>query len=382
MSDPPHIRVNLADPAAEYARLKQDVDAAVARVLASGRFILGPEVVAMEGEMASYLGARHAVGVSSGTDAIVAALMALGVGPKDEVITTSFSFFATASAILRVGATPVFVDIEEGGFNLDVSAVERSITPRTRAVLAVHLFGHPADCESLERICADAGVWLVEDAAQAFGASHGTRKAGTIGAVGCFSFFPAKPLGAAGDAGLVCTDDDDLAARLVSVRVQGASGKNLHARPGGNFRIDPLQAAILRVKLPVLDEWTATRRRYAELYRQRLAPLEQGGHVELPRIRQGITCTWAQFTIRCTRRDELCAALRARGIAAEVYYPLPMPMQEAMGKASAKRDSFPLAEKACAEVLSIPVHPMLAPTDVEAVAQAIVDFFASEGKEP
>lgn len=371
MTDLPPVRLNLADPRGEYRLLQEELDDAVARVLASGRYILGPEVEALESECASYLGTTHCVGVSSGTDAIVAALLAMGVGPGDEVVTTAFSFFATAGGILRTGATPVFVDIEEGGFNLDPEHVRKAVTKRTRAVLAVHLFGHTARMEELR----DVDVPVLEDAAQAFGAVDGSEKAGTMGLAGCFSFFPAKPLGAVGDAGMVCTDDEELASALRSVRVQGASGKNLHDRPGGNFRMDPLQAAVLRVKLAHLDRWIATRRRYAQLYLQRLASCEKAGHLMLPGVRDGVQSTWAQFVIRTPRRDELRDAMRLRGIASEVYYPLPMPAQEAMGRTRMDPGGFPRTQSACQEVLALPVHPLLDPADVEEVARAIAEFF-------
>ena len=376
MNDLPPVRISLADPAGEYRLLREDVDEAVGRVLASGRYILGPEVEALERETAEYLGVAHARGMSSGTDAIQAALIALGVGPGDEVVTGAFSFFATAGAILRVGAVPVFVDIEKGGFNANPAAIREAIGKRTRAVLLVHLFGQPADVEGLGEL----DVPVVEDAAQAFGAEMGERKVGGLGTMGCFSFFPAKPLGCAGDGGLVSTDDAGLAGVLGSVRVQGAAGKNLHARPGGNFRLDPLQAAVLRVKLPHVDGWIATRRRYAKLLRQRLAPLEADGLVTLPFERPGSTCTWAQFVIRTARRDDLRSFLRTRGIASEVYYPVPMPMQEAMGERRAPAGAFPEAERAAGEVLALPVHPLLAPSDVEEVAQAVLDFHGTSGR--
>ncbi|MBW2262346.1 MAG: DegT/DnrJ/EryC1/StrS family aminotransferase [Deltaproteobacteria bacterium] len=376
MTDVPPIRISLADPAGEYRLLKDDLDAAVGRVMASGRYILGPEVEAFEKETAEYLGVAHACGVSSGTDAIQAALLALGIGPGDEVVTGAFSFFATAGAILRVGATPVFVDIEKSGFNADPAAVRDAVGERTRAVLLVHLFGQPVDVEAI----GDLDVPVIEDAAQAFGAELGERKVGGLGSMGCFSFFPAKPLGCAGDGGLVSTDDSELAAILGSVRKHGAVGKNLHARPGGNFRLDPLQAAVLRVKLQRIDGWIATRRRYAELLRQRLAPLEAEGQTTLPFERPGTTCTWAQFVIRTQRRDDLRTFLGGRGIASEVYYPMPMPMQEVMGTLRSKEGAFPEAERAAGEVLAIPVHPLLAPSDVEEVAQAVLDFHEDRGR--
>jgi dTDP-4-amino-4,6-dideoxygalactose transaminase len=369
-------RIGLADPVGEYRLLAGEIDGAVRRVLASGRYILGAEVETFERAAAQYVGAPHAVGVSSGTDALVATLMAMGVGRDDEVVTGAFSFFATAGAILRVGARPVFVDCERGGFNLDAERAAGAVGARTRAIVAVHLFGQPADVELLA-----SRVPLVEDAAQAFGAAVGERKVGTLGTAGCFSFFPAKPLGCAGDGGLVTTADAGLDAALRSVRVHGASGKNRHGRLGGNFRLDPLQAAILGVKLPRLDGWIATRRRYAELYRQRLAGLEAAGQLVLPAERPGTTCTWAQFVVRARRRDELARALAAAGIETAVYYPVPMPMQEAMGGLRAASGEFPEAERASREALALPVHPLLAPGHVEEVAAAILDFYEGRGRE-
>jgi dTDP-4-amino-4,6-dideoxygalactose transaminase len=367
--------LGLADPGGEYELLRDEIDAAVARVLRSGRYVLGPEVEAFEREAAAYLGVEHAVGVSSGTDAVTAALMALDVGPGDDVVTTALSFFATAGAVLRAGATPVFVDVEPGGFNLDAGEVERAVGPRTRAVVAVHLFGHPADLARLRRVCDGAGVPLVEDAAQAFGAGDAAGRAGAVGAAGCYSFFPAKPLGAAGDAGLVVTGDADTAAALRSVRVHGASGKNVHDRPGGNFRLDPVQAAILRVKLARFDGWAARRREHAELYLERLAPLAAAGLLELPQVRDGVTSTWAQFVIRTERRDALGRELARRRISTAVYYPLPMSRQRALGGARAPRGAFPRAERACREVLALPVHHMLEARDVERVVRSVREFF-------
>jgi len=372
------MRIGLADPAGEYGVLGDEIDAAVAEVLRGGRYILGPEVESFEQEVASYLGAAHAVGTSSGTDAIQAALLALGVGPGDEVITTSFSFFATAGSILRVGARPVFVDIEPDGFNLDPGAVEAAVTGRTRAILVVHLFGQPADMPAIESVARRAGVRVVEDAAQAFGAVLGDRKIGSALHPCCFSFFPAKPFGAAGDGGLVTTGDADLAGVLRSVRVQGATGKNMHGRLGGNFRLDAIQAAILRVKLRRMDEWIAARRRNAAILGERLSPLEERGLIRLPREREGTASSWAQYTVRTSARDALGEGLGQRGVASAVYYPLTMPAQEVMGTGVGR---FPRAEKACLEVLSIPVHHMLDEAQIGVVASAVEEALGgTEGR--
>jgi dTDP-4-amino-4,6-dideoxygalactose transaminase len=370
------IRIPLASPAWEYEQLKAGIDAAVGKALADGKYILGPEVGLLEKEAASYLGAKHAVGMSSGTDALLAALMALGVGPGSEVVTTAFSFIATSSVIARLGARPVFVDLEEGGFNMDAGWTAGAITKRTRAIIAVHLFGQPADMDAIMEAARGRGVGVIEDCAQAFGALAGTRKAGTIGDLGCYSFFPAKPLGGAGDGGLVVCAGEEQEKHLRMLRAQGASGKNVHPIVGGNFRLDTLQAAVLRVKLPALDGWIDTRRRYAQLYRTKLGHLEGAGKVALPAERDGTRCVWAQFSIMAKNRDALQRYLAENGIGCEVYYPMPLPRQESMKEATGGGGgSFPRTEKVCREVLSIPIHPCVSPEQVEEVAQTVVKFY-------
>ncbi|MFH1438047.1 MAG: DegT/DnrJ/EryC1/StrS family aminotransferase [Pseudomonadota bacterium] len=369
------IKIGLASPAKEYEALQPQIDEAVKRVLAGGKYILGEEVLEFEKEAAGYLGVKSAVGVSSGTDALLAALMALEAGPGSEVITTAFSFFATASTIARTGAKPVFVDIEEDGFNIDPGLIRKAITKKTKAVVVVHLFGQAAEMDEILRAARENNVAVIEDAAQAFGAMYGMQKAGTMGDYGCYSFFPAKPLGGAGDGGLVvcATEESDRLVRML--RVQGASGKNVHPMLGGNFRLDALQAAILRVKLGSIDAWTETRRKYAQLYYQKLRHLE--GRVVLPMERDGTRCTWAQYSIRAKRRDELMSFMQEKGVGCEVYYPMPMPRQESMsalagGKASG---DFPMTERACGEILSIPIHPLLSPMDIEEAAKTLCDFY-------
>lgn len=367
------IRIPLASPAWEYAQQKAEIDAAVAKVLSEGKFILGPEVAEFEAKAAKYLGVRSSLGVSSGTDALLMALMALGVKPGDEVITTAFSFIATSSVITRLGARPVFLDIEEDGFNMDPALLDRAITKKTRAIIVVHLFGQPADMDAILRMARQRKVAVIEDTAQAFGARYGMNRAGTMSDFGCFSFFPAKPLGCAGDAGLVVCGDAKREAILRRIRVQGASGKNVHSVLGGNFRIDTLQAAILKVKLDVIDGWIAGRRRYAELYMQKLAGLS--GRLSLPLEKEGTECVWAQFSVLARDRDDLEKFLLERGIGCAVYYPMPLPHQESMREASASGGSYPQTERVCREILSIPIHPSLTPEQVEEVAETIREFY-------
>lgn len=361
--------IQLADPAREHARYQEEIEAAALRVLRSGGYILGPEVEAFQGEFAAFCGARAAVGVSNGSDAIVVALQGLGVGPGDEVITTAFSYFATASAITRVGATPVFADIDLATFNLDPADVERRVTPRTKAILAVHLFGRVADTDALGAIAKGRGLHLVEDVAQAAGAERHGRRTGSLGKVGCFSFFPAKPLGCDGDGGACVTDDPALADAMKKVRVTGATAKNIHDLPGGNYRLDPLQAAVLRAKLPHYPARIAKRRANAESLRQGLHDVSE--HLVLPTDDPDGVHVYAQFTVRHPRRDALSAALKARGVGSEAYYPLPMPYQKALAHLGHKQGEFPKAERACAEVLSIPVHSELADGDVVKVIEAV-----------
>lgn len=360
--------IPLADPAREHARFQTEVEAAALRVLRSGHYILGPEVESFERAFGSYSGAKHVVGVSNGSDAIVVALQALGVGPGDEVVTTAFSYFATASVITRVGATPVFADIDPATFNVDPAEVERRITPRTRAVLAVHLFGRAAEADVLAEIAARRSVHLIEDVAQAAGAERLGRRTGSTGVVGCFSFFPAKPLGCDGDGGACVSDDDDIALRMRQVRVTGATAKNLHDLPGGNFRLDPLQAAILGAKLPHYEGRLARRRANAESLRQGLRGVSE--RLVLPADDADGRHVYAQFTVRHPQRDALKVALAARGVGSEVYYPRAMPLQKVLASLGHRPGDFPHAERASAEVLSIPVHSELDDHEVVRVAEA------------
>ncbi|MAQ15978.1 MAG: transcriptional regulator [Sandaracinus sp.] len=362
--------VPFLDLATQHAALETELRAAFDRVLSSGAFILGPEVNAFEEEVARYLGVAHAVGVSSGTDALLVALMALGVGPGDEVITTPFTFFATAGVVHRLGARPVFVDIRPGTFELDPAAVAAARTERTKAVIGVDLFGQPCDLDALREAAGPAV--LVEDAAQSFGASYrGKTIGGHVPAV-CFSFFPAKNLGGLGDGGLVSTDDAELATRMRRVRVHGAHPKYFHAMVGGNFRLDALQAAFLRVKLPHVDTWIAARRANAAYYDERLgaaglAPERLG----LPE-RADPGHTYNQYVIRTNRRDALRDALAEAGVPTAIYYPKPLHLQECFAYLGYEPGSLPIAERACDEVLAIPVGPELTEANRDRVATAIL----------
>jgi dTDP-4-amino-4,6-dideoxygalactose transaminase len=348
------VRVPLGDLAKQYESIGTEIDAAVRRVLASGRYIMGEDVGELERELAADTGLAHGVAVSSGSDALLVALWALGVGPGDEVITSALSFFAPAGAVARLGATPVFADIDPATFNVSPRSIAARITPRTKAIVPVHLFGRVAEWPSTD-------LPIIEDAAQAIGAPIGKGRATTL------SFFPAKNLGAAGDAGMVLTNDDALADRMRLYRVHGARPKYHHQVVGANLRMDTLQAAILRVKRRHLATWNAQRRANALRYHEALAsmplvlPADAPGHV------------WHHFVVRAPRRDELRAHLRECGIETEVYYPTPLHLQPCFP--GGREGDCPEAERACGEVLALPVHPELEPSQLEYVSEAIAAFY-------
>jgi len=369
------VAVPLLDLTAQYAPLRTDILAAITRVCDSQRFILGPEVEAMEKEFAGMLGVSDAVSMSSGTDALLAVLMALGIGPGDEVITPTFSFFATAGCVSRVGATPVFVDIDPITFNVDPAAVERALTPRTKAILPVHLYGLCADMNAILAIAARAGVPVIEDAAQAIGARIGTNQAGSLGLAGCFSFFPSKNLGAFGDAGLVTTNDATLAHELRLVRNHGAEPKYYHSRIGGNFRLDALQAAVLRVKAPHLAAWTAARRTNAERYRTLFADANLSKVVELPVETPGYTHIYNQFVIRVPRRDELREHLSRQRIGTEIYYPVPFHRQECFADLARAGAHFPVADQLAESCLALPIYGELTDPQLQHVVASIAAFY-------
>lgn len=364
--------VPLLDLQAQFAPLREEVLAAITRVCDSQRFILGPETDALEKELAAQLGVADAIGVSSGTDALLLSMMALGIGPGDEVITSTYSFFATAGSIVRVGARPVLVDIDPDTYNLNVSSVEAALTPRTKAVVPVHLYGQCADMDELLALAGSAGVAVIEDACQSIGAEYRGRQAGAIGTVGCFSFFPSKNLGAFGDAGLVTTSDAALARRLRILRTHGGERRYYHQVVGGNFRIDEIQSAVLRVKRPHLAAWTAARRRNAERYRALLAERGLRG-IGLPVTRPDRTHIYNQFVIRLANRDAVMAHLKAAGIGCEVYYPVPFHLQECFSGLGYRAGDFPEAEAAARETLALPIYPEL----TDAQAREVVDALAT-----
>lgn len=361
--------VPLLDLQGQYGPLRDELLAAIARVCDSQRFIGGPEVEGLERDIAAYLGVQHAVGLSSGTDALLVALMALGVGPGDEVITPTFSFFATAGCVSRVGATPVLVDIDPLTFNMDPAAVAAAITPRTRAIIPVHLYGQCADMDPVLEAAERRGIAVIEDAAQAIGATYKGRAAGSMGKAGCFSFFPSKNLGAFGDAGLLTTNDAALAHEVRLLRNHGAEPKYFHKRIGGNFRLDALQAAVLRVKLPHLDRWTAMRRANAGRYDALFA--EAGVAVTVPSRAAGCDHIFNQYVVRVPRRDAVRARLEAAGIATEIYYPVPFHLQECFTPLGYKAGDFPAAEAAAAETLALPIYGELTEAQQREVVQTI-----------
>jgi len=364
--------VPLLDLKAQFATIEGEIREAIDRVLESQYFILGPEVAALEEEVAAYSQCTYGVGVSSGTDALLVALMAIGIGPGDEVITTPYTFFATAGCIARLGARPVFVDIDPQTYNIDPSGIEAVITPRTRAIMPVHLYGQMADMDPIMEIAQRHDLYVIEDAAQAIGAEYKGRRAGSIGHLGCFSFFPSKNLGGIGDGGMAVTNDPELADRMKLLRGHGARPKYHHKLVGGNFRLDALQAAVLRVKLKYLDEWTAARQRNAERYRQLFA--EAGTPVGLPHDAGYGRHIYNQFVMHSDRRDALMAHLKARQIGIEIYYPVPMHLQECFADLGYEPGDFPISETAALETVAIPVYPELREEMLSHVVRLIVDF--------
>lgn len=364
------------DLKAQHATIEQEVLAAVHAVLASQQFILGPEVTALEREAGEYLGAEFAIGCASGSDALVLALMALGVGPGDEVITPPFTFVATAGAIARLGAKPVFVDILPDTYNLDPAQLEAAIAHRTRAVIPVHLFGLSAEMTRVNEIAKRHGLAVIEDAAQSMGARYKGACVGTIGSIGCFSFFPSKNLGGAGDGGLVTTRDPTLAEKLKVLRVHGSRKRYEYEVVGINSRLDSLQAAILRVKLRYLDAWCEARRRNARLYARLFAEYKLVDRVVLPCTPEGLEHVFNQYTIRVRERDALRAFLRERGIPTEVYYPSPLHVQKAFAYLGYGPGRFPHSERCSAEVVSLPVYPELGEQRLRSVVVGIAEFFA------
>jgi dTDP-4-amino-4,6-dideoxygalactose transaminase len=367
------VTVPFIDLPREYRTIKDEIDAAIRGVVESGQFILGAEVAAFECEMAAYCGAAHGIGVANGTDALRLALEVAGVRPGDEVITTPFTFVATAEMVSQVGAVPVFADIESHGYGLDPLDVARKITPRTKAIIPVHLYGEPAAMDPLMKLAEAHGLAVIEDAAQAIGARSGGRRIGSVGHLGCFSFFPTKNLGAYGDAGFVTTNDGALAERLGMLRQHGQRQRYVHETLGWSSRLDEIQAAVLRVKLRHLDAWTAARHTHVRRYRQLLA----GTPVRLPTEREGDRGVYHLFTIETEHRDELQKYLADQGIRTAVHYPVPLHRQPLYRDLAT--GPLPNSERASRQVLSLPLFPELRPDELETVAAAVRAFFGERG---
>ncbi len=384
--------VPLLDLKAQYAPIREEILSAIAAVCDSQHFIGGPEIVALERELAAMLNVKDAIGVSSGTDALLAALMALDIGHGDEVVTTTYSFFATAGTIWRTGARPVLVDIDPVTFNIDPDAAARAVTPRTRAILPVHLYGQSAEMDPLVALARERGVPIIEDAAQAIGALYKGRPVGGLGTIGCFSFFPSKNLGAFGDGGLLTTNDDAIAHRLRLMRNHGAEPKYFHKFVGGNFRLDALQAAVLRVKARYLAGWTEARRRNADRYRRLFAAAGLGDRIALPAEAPDRYHIYNQFVVRvrdagngrneqdASPRDRLLAHLATRRIGAEIYYPVPFHLQECFNALGYRKGDFPVAEQAARETLALPIYGELSEAQQEYVVASIAEWVEQGGR--
>lgn len=373
---PAKMKFDFLDLKAQFASIREEVMAALTRVMESQQFILGPEVKLLEEELAAKFDAKHAIGCASGTDALILAMIVAGIGPGDEVITSPFSFVASPGSIAYVGATPVFVDIDSATFNIDPNLLEAAITPRTRAIMPVHLFGLPANMDPILHIAKAKDLLVIEDAAQAIGAKYDGRFVGTLGDFGCFSFFPSKNLGAAGEGGFITTNDAAMAERLQMIRVHGSKQRYFHEILGTNSRLHALQAAVLRVKLPHLDLWAAGRAnratRYRKLFEERGLTEKVVGPVLPSNTYHHV---YNQFTIRVAERDALKEHLRLRGIPSEIYYPLCLHLQKAFSYLGLKEEQFPVAEKASREVLSLPIFPELSDSQQDMAVDGIAEFF-------
>ena len=365
------MNIPLLDLKAQFATIREDVNRAIQQVLESQHFILGPKVEECEKVIAAYSQCSHGIGVSSGSDALLACLMAENIGPGDEVITTPYTFFATVGAISRLGATPVFVDIDPATYNIDVAKIASRITSKTRVIMPVHLYGQTADMDPIMALAEKHKLVVIEDAAQAIGAEYKGRRAGSIGHYGCFSFFPSKNLGAIGDAGMIVTNDAVRAEKLKVLRGHGAKPKYYHRVVGGNFRLDAIHAAVVTAKLPYLDSWTAGRQRNAKRYDQMFR--KAGLPVTLPVIAAD-RHIFNQYVIRSSSRDQLQAFLKNKGVGTEVYYPVPMHLQDCFAYLGVKAGEFPESERAAKESLAIPVYPELNDAQAQYVVDAIAEF--------
>ncbi len=371
--------VPLIDLVEQYGTIRDEVQEAVQRVFENQTFVLGAEVSNFEEEVGRYCDARHAIGCASGTDALILALMALGIGEGDEVITSPYSFFATASSIYRLGAKPVFVDIDPVTYNLDPQAVDAAVTNKTRAIMPVHLFGQCADMEPIWRTAVRNNLAIVEDAAQAIGAEYQGRKAGVLGTIGCFSFFPTKNLGGAGDGGMMTTDDRDLATKMSRLRVHGDLGGYRHVEVGLNSRLDALQAAVLSVKLRYLDQWSDGRTENAQRYFETLGESHLSNRIQLPQTAPGCKHVYNQFTVRVAdgHRDEVLQGLRDRSVGCSIYYPKPLHLQECFASLGHKAGEFPEAERAAAETIALPIYAELGEARQARVVEAFHEVYAA-----
>jgi dTDP-4-amino-4,6-dideoxygalactose transaminase len=365
------MKVPLLDLKVQYETIKDKVIKSISQVCDSQTFALGPAVSEFEEKISPYCGTKYALGVSSGTDALLVALMALEIKPGDEVITTPFTFFATAGSVARLGAKPIFVDVEEDSFNINPAHIEAKITDKTRAIIPVHLFGQAAKMEKINAIAKKHKLAVIEDAAQAIGATRNNQKCGSLSDIGCFSFYPTKNLGGFGDGGLVTTNNQELAAKLKILRDHGQNPRYFYKMVGGNFRLDSIQAAVLLVKLAYLEQWNTKRRQNAAIYDKLLA----GSPVRTPKIDSNNVCIYHQYTIVAPKRDELQKYLADNQVCSAIFYPKPLHVQECFSSLGYKKGDMPIAEKLAEQVLSLPVYPELLPEQIEYVAQTILSFY-------
>ncbi|MCG0274839.1 MAG: DegT/DnrJ/EryC1/StrS family aminotransferase [Thermosediminibacteraceae bacterium] len=365
------MKLQFLDLKAQYETIKEEIKKAIIDAVESGQYIMGPNVKAFEEEIAAYLGVKHAIAVANGTDALVLTLDALGIGPGDEVITSPYTFFASAECISRVGAKPVFADIDPNTFNICPEEIEKKISEKTKAIIPVHIFGQAADMDKITALAEKHGLYVIEDACQAIGAEINGRKVGTIGKAGCFSFFPTKNLGAYGDGGLVVTNDDELAEKIRLLRVHGSRKKYFHEAVGYNSRLDEIQAAILRVKLKYIDSWNEARRQKAKLYNELL----KNTPVKTPDIKDEKSHVFHLYTILAPNRDELKKHLEQKGIPTGIYYPLPLHLQEAYKDLGYEKGDMPIAEKTCESNLSLPIYPELTDEQIKFIVDAVIEFY-------
>ena len=366
--------IPLLDLKAQYQTIKDEINAAVVEVLESGQYVMGPYVNKFEKAIAEYCGTKHALAVANGTDALLLTLDALGIGPGDEVITSPFTFFASAEVISQLGATPVFVDIEPDTYNMDVAKLRAAITPRTKAIIPVHIFGQPVDMDELMNIAEEFGLYVLEDACQAIGATYKGRRAGSIGQAGCFSFFPTKNLGGYGDGGIIVTNDDELARKIAILRVHGSSKKYYHTAIGYNSRLDALQAAMLQVKLKYIDSWNAARVRIAAAYDEALKDLP----LQLPKVKADRAGVYHLYIIQTEYRDELLIHLEVNGISSGVYYPVPLHRQDVYLNLNYEEGSLPISENVSKGTLALPLYPELTDEQQKHVIMVVRKFFAEK----